>query len=262
MAYSGVKRKTKKKGIKSVILYLSLVIVLSLLAYGYNIFNTYLQESLSSFELEDIHISGNNILTEDEILKILGFKTGEQLLEISPVDVVEKLKDNAYVRAVNAIYSLPSTLRITIVEREPVAFIYGRGLNLIDKENFILPVPHKNIRWNLPVITGVKEKLGLQGAETISEDAKLAVQVVRYIRVLDMPLKEMVSEISLANDDYMEIGLSGSSGIIKIDYDNYQDQLFIAAKYLTDYLDFNRLDKLDYMDVRFSNQIVVKEIKV
>lgn len=133
---------------------------------------------------------------------------------------------------------------------------------MIDNENFIMPVPESDLRWNLPVITGVKDNLGLQGAETISEKARFAVNVAEYVRILDMPLKEMISEISLAKKEYMEIGLSGSNGIIKIDYNNFQEQLFVAAKYLKDYLDFNRLDKLDYLDMRFTDQIIVKEIKV
>lgn len=262
MTYRPLKKQKKRKGIKLLVVYLIIIALLSLAAYGYKILNVYLQDNLAKFELEDIHISGNKILSDKEVLTTLGFKPGEQLLEIRAVDVVNKLKEDPYVRAVNAVYSLPSTLRITIVEREPVAFIYGKGLNMIDKESFLLPVPDKNIRWNLPVITGIKQKLGLQGTETISENAKLAVEIARYVGALEMPLREMVSEISFNKQDHIELGLSGSSGVIKIDYENYQEQLFIASKYLKDYLDFNRLDKLEYMDVRFADQIIVKEIKV
>lgn len=259
---SHLKRPKKKKGLKSLLIYFLAIAVLSIAAYGYKMFNAHLQESLSKFELEDIHISGNNILSNEYILKILGLETGSKLLEISPVEVIEKLRESSYVRAVNAVYSLPSTLRINIQEREPVAFLYGQGLNMIDGENFILPVPETNIRWNLPVITGIKEKLGLQGAETISPLAKLAVEITRYVQMVDMPFRKMVSEISFANSDYIEIGLSGSSTVIKIDYDKYQEQLFIASRYLKDYIDFSQLDNLEYVDVRFEGQIIVKEVKV
>ena len=257
-----LKKKKKKKKSKAILAYLFIIALLSALAYGYKALNNHLQESLSKFELTDIHISGNEILSNEEILKILGLKTGERLLEISAVDVVEKLKKSSYVRAVNAVYSLPSAIRINVQEREPVAFIYGRGLNMIDKENFILPVPEKNIRWNLPVITGIRENLGIQGAETASQQARLAVSIARYVKIIDMPLREMVSEISFRNKNYIEIGISGSGAFIRIDQEKYQEQLFIAARYLKDYLDFNQLDKLDYVDVRFDDQIVIKEHKV
>jgi len=257
-----LKRKKRKKKGKALLLYLFTIAFLSVSAYGYKAFNSHLQESLSKFELTDIHISGNDILTDTEILKILGLQTGEKLLEIRAVEVVEKLKKSTYVRAVNAVYSLPSTLRINMQERKPVAFIYGRGLNMIDRENYILPVPEKNIRWNLPVITGINEKLGIQGTETISPKAKHAVAIARYVSIVDMPLREMVSEISFKNKNFIEIGISGSSAVIRIDQENYQEQLFIAARYLKDYLDFNQLDNLDYVDVRFNDQIIIKEHKV
>ena len=255
------RRKKKKKG-KALLLYILTIALLSIAAYGYKAFNNHLQVSLSKFELTDIHISGNDILSDKEILNILGLETGEKLLEISAKETVKKLKESIYIRAVNAVYSLPSTLRINVWEREPVAFIYGLGLNMIDKENYILPVPDKNIRWNLPVITGISERLGLQGAETISELAKQGVAIARYVSIIDMPLREMVSEISFKNKDYIEIGISGSGAVIRIDQQKYQEQLFVAARYLKDYLDFNRLDKLDYVDVRFSDQIIIKEHKV
>lgn len=257
-----LKRPKKKNGLKSLLIYFMVIGILSIAAYGYKIFNSHLQENLSKFELEDVHISGNYILSTEQVLKILGLETGSKLLEISPLEVIEKLKESPYVRAVSAVYSLPSTLRINVQERKPIAFLYGRGLNMIDNENFILPVPETNISWNLPVITGIKEHLGLQGAATISPLAQLAVEITRYVQVVDMPLREMVSEISFANNDFIEIGLTGSTTIIKVDYDKYQEQLFIASRYIKDYIDFGQLDKLEYVDVRFDGQIIVKEIKV
>ena len=257
-----LKKKKKKKKSKAFLLYLLSVVLLSAAAYGYKALNNHLQESLSSFELSDIHISGNHILSDEEILKELGLQTGEKLLQISAVDVVAKLKRSTFVRAVNAVYSLPSTMRINIQEREPVAFIYGRGLNMIDKEGFILPVPDKNIRWNLPVITGISEKLGIQGTETISKKARKGVAIARYVSVIDMPLREMVSEISFNNSNYIEIGIAGSGAVIRINWEDYQEQLFIAARYIKDYLDFNQLDKLDYVDVRFDEQIIIREREV
>lgn len=255
------KKKKKKKG-KALLLYLVCILLLSAMAYGYKALNIHLQQSLSKFELTDIQISGNYILSDEEILQSLGLQTGEKLLEISADDVVEKLKKSEFIRAVNATYSLPSTLRINIQERVPVAFIYGRGLNMIDRENYILTVPPKNIRWNLPVITGIDERLGIRGAETVSQLAKLGVAIARYINIIDMPLREMVSEISFEHKDYIEIGISGSSAVIRISPENYQEQLFVASRYLKDYLDFNELDNLDYVDVRFNDQIIIKEHKV
>jgi len=255
------KRKKEKKSAKGLIVYLLIIAGLSLLGYVYKTFSAHLQEKLSHFELEDIHISGNTILSKNEILKSLGLKAGQKLLEISANDVVERLKKSSYIRAVSASYSLPSTLRITIHERKPVAFINGRGLNMIDKESFILPIPEKGLRWNLPVITGISEKLGVQGAETSSSKAKKAVEIIRYLEIIGMPLSEMVSEINLDRKGYIELALSGCSTRIRIDGDDYQTQLFIVSGYIKDYIDFNEIENIDYVDVRFNGQIIVRQKK-
>ena len=256
------KKKIKKKSAKALFLYFVIIAIMSSLAFGYKTLNIHLQEKLSQFELNDIHITGNTILTENEILKMLGLNSGEKLLEISASEIAKTLKKSAYIRAATAVYSLPSTLRINITERQPVAFIYGRGLNMIDKENFILPVPDKSIRWDLPVITGIKEKLGIQGVETISEIAKNAVGIARYSSMIDMPLREMISEINFINPDYIAIGLVGCNTVIRVDKDNYQEQLFIAAHYFKNYLDFKKIGNLQYVDVLFKGQIVIKKFKV
>ncbi|MCB0281963.1 MAG: FtsQ-type POTRA domain-containing protein [Calditrichaeota bacterium] len=254
-------RKRTKKSPKALFLYLLIVAVLSGLAYGYRTLNTHLQERLSQFELSDIQISGNEILSKSQVLAMLGLKQGEKLLKISVNDVVKKLKESQYIRAVTASYSLPSTLRINIHERQAVAFLYGRGLNMIDAEAFILPVPEINKRWDLPVITGINENLGIQGAETTSESAKLGVEIARYVAIMEMPLKAMVSEINFSHKDYVSVYITGSSAEIRVDSKNYQDQLFIASRYLKDYQDYNKIDDLEYVDVRFNGQIIIKENK-
>ena len=255
-------KRKKSKPLKAVFIYLAIIAVLSGLAYGYQSLNSYMQQRLSQFELEDVLIKGNYILSDKQILGMLGLQTGEKLLKISAEDVITKLKDSPYIRSVNAVYSLPSTLRITVTERKPQAFINGRGLNLIDSENVLLGIPKLNIRWNLPVITGISENLGVQGAETSSSQARLAVDIVRFIQYLDMPFREMFAELNFKNKDFIQVGLNGCSGVIRINYDKYQDQLFVAAKYFKDYQDYKMLNDLEYVDLRFDGQIVVKEKKV
>lgn len=256
-----VKKVKSKKGLKGLLFYFGLITLLSLLAYGYQTINTHLNEQLSTFKIENIKVEGNHILSKAEVLGLLGIGKEVKLLDIAPKNVAEKLVISPFIEAASAVYSLPSTLRITIKERKPVAFIYGRGLNLIDANNFIMPVPQTNMSWNLPIIRGIKQKLGVQGAITTSKQAQLAVEITSFIQLLDMPLKEMVSQLNFNSKHYVEIGLSGTRTVIRVDAHNYQDQLYVAAKYLKEYMDFNKLNRLEYVDVRFKNQIVIKEKK-
>ncbi len=254
-------KKNRKKSLKAILIYLLVIIMLSVGAYSYKKLNIYLQEKKSSFELEDIQISGNNILSDKDILNFIGLEKDSKLLQVKAVEVVTKIKQSPFVKSASAVHSLPSTLRIKVNERQPIAFIYGKGLNLIDSEGFILPFPDKNFRWNLPLISGINENLGKQGDYTVSTNALKMVEIAIYIQLLEMPFREMVSEIVYNGDNDINIKLIKSDGSIRITFSEYKKQLFLAAKYLKNYFDFKNLDKLDYVDLRFAGQLILKEAK-
>ena len=239
--------------------YILIIAALSLVAYGYQWIDTYLQESLTTFKLVDIEISGNEILSRPEILTLCGLdEDGGELLTIKPPEVVKKICNSPYVKAANAVRSLPSKLRITVLEREPVAFIYGRGLNLIDEDGVLIPVPRNTMCWNLPFISGVDESLGALGHRTVSNKALKGVEVVSYLRMIPSSLNEMISEVDLSRSDYIMLKMIRGGAEVRIDKDNYQENLFILNQYFEKYLQWNQLPVFEYVDVRFKDQLVIK----
>ena len=141
-------RRGRKK-IRAMLLYLAVILVLTLIAWGYRWIEDQLQHSLATFELANIEIRGNDLLSRQDVLVLCGLESAEQkLLTVKPAAVVKKLKASPYIKAAGVVRSLPATLRIRIVERQPVAFVYGRGLNLIDAEGVLMPVPKINKHWN------------------------------------------------------------------------------------------------------------------
>ncbi|MEJ2055158.1 MAG: FtsQ-type POTRA domain-containing protein [Calditrichaceae bacterium] len=251
--------RRKKKKLRAGFIYLFIIAGLSAAAYGYKWIDAYLQESLTTFKLENIEINGNKILSRQDVLSLCGLEEdGSQLLTIKPSEVVDKICRSPYVKAANAVRSLPSKLRITILEREPVAFIYGRGLNLIDEEGVLIPVPRNSIRWNLPFISGVKASLGALGHKTVAERALLGVEIIDYMRMIPSSLNEMISEIDLSRDDYVILRLIHGGAEVRIDRSNYQENLFILNQYFEKYLQWNQLPGFDYVDVRFKDQLIIK----
>lgn len=219
-----------------------------------------MQDRLSDFRLVDIEISGNHILSRSDILLLCGLQPGEgRLLAVKPAQVEEKLRHSHFIKAVSVVRSLPSKLRITILEREPIAFIYGRGLNLIDEEGCLMPVPSKKIRWNLPHIVGIKESLGNMGEKTSSAQALKGVEIVAHMRMTPSALNEMVSDIDFSHRDYLCLRLIRGGAEVRIDEHNYALNLFILRQYLEKYLQWDDLDNIKYVDVRFTNQLIYKE---
>lgn len=253
--------KKRKKSLKYSLLYIGSIVLLSVLIYGFRFTGSYLKENLSAFELKEIKISGNHILDRKEILHLCGLQEKKQgLLRIDENKITHRLRQSPYVKKAAAVYSLPSTLRIRLEERQPIAFIYGKGLNLIDDQGVLIPVPRKAIRWNLPLITGVKGPLGALGEKTIAKKALQAVEMLDYLHFIHSPVEQIISEINVG-DKNVTLRLIKGGALVRINKKQYQDKLFVLSQYFKHYLNWNRLTVIEYIDLRFKDQLVIKEKK-
>ncbi len=256
------KSKRRKKSLKNALIYLTGIVLLSAAAYGYKMIDRYLQQRLSSFELENIVVHGNHILSRNDVLTLCGVKSNRQkLLRIKPAQLRERILASPYVKSVNVVASLPATLRIVIEERKPIAFIYGRGLNLIDEQGYLMPVPRDNRRWNLPFITGIKTSLGTLGDVTRARQALKAVEILGYLRFIKSPLIDLVAEVDMANPVRPRLRFVKNGALVKLSVKNYQDNLFVLDRFISKYFDWNRLTSVEYFDMRFDRQLIVKEKK-
>lgn len=254
--------RKKNKISRDTLKYIMAIFLFSVAIYAYIKIDSYLQESIGIFKSGDIEITGNQLLSRQQILDICGFDSrGDQQLNITPALVVQKLSRSPYIKAVSAVRSLPSKLRITVLERVPIAFIYGKGLNLIDSEGFLFPLPQNNLSLNLPYITGIKQALGRPGQRTISERTLKAVEILSYMRMIPSSLNEIVSEIDLSNQSYLSFYLIRGGAEVRFDEKNYAENLFILKYYFEKYLKWDELPIIKYVDVRFKDQLIYKEKK-
>jgi len=250
----------KKKSLRITLVYLGAIVLLSLTAYVYRQVNAYLQDQFSSFALSDISIAGNHLLTRQQVLELCGLKPGsDRLMEIRPAQVVQNLKESPYISDASAVRSLPSTLRIVISERVPLAFIYGRGLNLIDEEGVLLPVPRDHRKWNLPFITGVKQPLGTLGEKTTAIRALQAVEILAFVRFMQSPLRDLISEIDMSDGKRPSLKFIRGGARVKLNLAHYQQNLFVLDRYLNKFFNWQDLAAVEYFDVRFDNQLIVKK---
>lgn len=254
--------KRRKKSVKLTFFYISLIIIGSLLIYGFKQIKHVLQDSISAFQLQEIEIKGNYIETRSDILIRCGLQNNSsRLMEIDPNELVKKLLHSPYIKNAAAVTSLPSMLRISIEERKPCAFVYGRGLNLIDADGVLIPVPRRSISWNLPFITGINEPLGSLGQKTRAVKVQKAVEILDYLQYTESPLIQIISEIDMSSPKNLKLRLVKGGAEVRIDADNYQENLFILNQYFNHYLNWNKLAAIEYFDVRFKDQLVIKEKK-
>jgi cell division septal protein FtsQ len=237
-----------------------LVVILIYLAfYTYTKITDISAKRSDMYHKSDIQINGNQLVSTKQILDICGFNTGEdQEIKITNDSLASRLMTLKYMKGISITRRPPRILNITVEEYDPVAFIYGKGLNLIDSEGYLIPVPNNAILWDLPLISGIKESLGTLGEQTKVADVYLALEIVRYLEDENPLLANLVSEININNKKSIELYLVKGGTKIRISQESFYKELFVLKNYIANYLDWVQLAKIDYIDLRFENQLIVK----
>jgi len=235
------------------------VIIIYLLGYSvYKITNLSAQRT-DSYRASDIEVTGNKLVSTTEILSLCGFsKKSEKEVRVNVDSLAAKLIELKYIKGISITRRPPRVLNITVEEFKPVAFIYGRGLNLIDGEGFLIPIPERETQWDLPLITGINQNLGQLGQRCAAQDAHLALEIVRYLEDENPLLAGLISDISMAGKHTIELSLVRGGATIRVNRETFYKELFVLKNYIANYLDWVRLAKIEYIDLRFENQLIVK----
>ena len=87
----------------------------------------------------DIEVAGRAMTSREAILRAVGAQRGTPILAVSPAQAKAQLETLPWVHTAAVERILPDTLRITIAERQPLAFWQRNGkLALIDREGVVI----------------------------------------------------------------------------------------------------------------------------
>ena len=252
---NNVNRNTIGKYPKIQLIILCLVLVLFSAIFNFynsNQYNSKLKNIFEStntllinygFYLQNIYISGNNNLQREDILSIINDKEYKTIFDINLFKIRNNLLLNEWIETVKIERTLPSSIKIQIIEKKPVAIWQTKlGNKLITKDGSI--ISNANItafKNSLPIIIG-------KGA---NKDAFLILQILKK----NPDLYNNVWSISYINKRRWNVHLN--QGVIvllprtKI-YDAWSKIGFLQKKYKI--LDIG----LTEIDIRNKNQIFAK----
>lgn len=108
------------------------------------------------FEIKSITVEGNLRLQAEEIRSASGLAPGTNIFQAQTGEARDRLEALPAIREAQLVREFPSTVRIIVVERVPVALVNIQGeFWEVDVEG--VPVGKKGKGWDgLPVITGVQ----------------------------------------------------------------------------------------------------------
>lgn len=136
------------------------------------------------FNIKDIQVLNNSQVSSETIISLSGLKTEDNIFRYVSSQVVQKIKENAYIEDVKVNRKLPGTIQIEVTERTASYAIDFMGKYAYSNtQGYILEIGEEN--KGLPVIQGVNTK-----EEEIIPNQRLAkedlVRLEDIIKIMNM----------------------------------------------------------------------------
>lgn len=204
------KRKIKiKKKVKIAIYGFVLLAILSI----YTVLNSKI------FDLKEIDLKGNIILTESDIMKITSIELEKNLFQYKIGKLERSIKKNPYIKDVNIKRKFPNKLVINIEENTEDAIIENNNKYVyINKNGKILGEKKDISNKNIPIIKNVKiEEYNVGGNIKLKEETKQnrLLYLLEYLD--DNNLKRDIDTITLEKDSLIMANKDGIDILLNLD---------------------------------------------
>jgi len=164
----------------------------------------------------EIQIVGNQRLSREQVLSVFGADLERNIFKVPLAERRADLERLPWVAHATVIRILPNSIRVSVTERTPVAFVrQGTQVGFVDAEGVLLDMPQEaagDPQYSFPVLTG------LSADDPLSARAARMEVYRRFMQELDSSgehLTQSLSEIDLSNpEDVKALIASGSSDIL------------------------------------------------
>lgn len=211
------------------------------------------------FNFDSIKVVGNETVSSEELFRLSGLKFGENLFDIDIQKAAERIEANPFIKRVRISRELPNSIAMRVFERKPFVFIAQGSFYTADESGHLMPSrSHKN--FDLPIITGMDDiSLPFIGNRVDDQRFGKALDVARILNTEPYSLYNSISEINIGpRGDVSLIGtLKGTK--IFLGKSGYQNKINRIRSLLSTIKRGEGLSGYQYMDLRFENQIIVKE---
>lgn len=155
------------------------------------------------FNIKNIQVVGNTILSSEEIISLSGIKTEENMFKVMKLKTIDRIKENAYINEVAIHKKLPNTIEIQVKERNPSFMLeYGNGYVYLSNQGYMLEI--SSIKKDIPTILGTttsKENYK-PGNRLNKDDLEKLGTVIKIMAVAKTHnIENLITTIDISNSD-------------------------------------------------------------
>lgn len=234
-------------------------VVLTIVLYGaYHA--AALVHSAEALRITRITVSGNERMSRGEVVALLDGLRGNSMVTADLDAWRSKLLTSPWVGDAALRRVLPGTIAVAIIERQPMGIARLRGdLYLVDEEGVIVDQFGPNYaELDLPIIDGLASAPGKGGTLIDEERAALAARLLATLQTRP-DLVKRISQVDVSDERDAVVILKDDAALVRLGDDAFVERL-------QSYLDLaptlhERVDGIDYVDLRFDERIYVKPVK-
>ena len=207
------------------------------------------------------NINGNKILSSKEILDLINISNNNSLLNIDLKLIQYEIEKHPYIKVAQISRKFPSQINVNIKERQPLAYLNLNEYLVVDDDGYILPLRNGIIEFNIPTLTGFNNEKSLYplGLKCLSTKTLEAVNYLNSTKKIFPELISNISEFKINQSDYYEMILTEKPTKIIFNNSYFSKQIFLLKKFNDTIKNEKVLEDYKYVDLRYKNQIVVKE---
>lgn len=238
-----------------------LLIVAGVFAYGY-------YECKSFFEHDqrfciagtsNIQAVGLTEVNRSEILSVFGEDIGRNIFFVPLSDRRKQLEQIPWIKQATVMRLLPDQIRVSVVERQPVAFVrHGQQIGLVDANGVLLSMPPGLMgqhHYSFPVLTGI------DSGDTLSSRRARIDLYTRLMNELDsngQHLSDQVSEIDLTDPEDARVLMpeQGTDVLAHFGEDHFLERYQRYKAHITEWR--QQYPKLSAVDLRYEQQVVLE----
>ncbi len=216
----------------------------------------------SFFKVDQIYVSGENRVPASQIIKLSGVIPGVNIFLLNEKDSARAVENHPLIRKAGIIRHLPRRIEIKVEERKIWALVpNGSSLVCIDPDGVCIDKVTELSMLNYPIVTLKHLPVHINLGQAVQPEGVSAIRQVW--EALSVPQRKKISDYHY-DSDKNEIVLYTTSGT-EIKWGDRQ-RLKEKVDFLGQVLEIEKQmsergdDALEYVDLRFKGQPVIKPI--
>jgi cell division protein FtsQ len=207
----------------------------------------------------NIEAAGLSQVSRADMLPVFGEDVGRNIFFVNLSDRRKKLEQIPWIQRASVMRILPDHIRISVVERTPIAFVrQGQQIGLVDADGVLLTMPSATMtqhHYSFPVVTGIDA-----GDPQPSRKARMVVYQ-RLVRDLDsngQHLSDQISEIDLTDPQDARILMpeQGRDILAHFGDDHFLDRYQRYKAHIAEWR--QQYPHLATVDLRYDQQVVLQ----